>query len=418
MDMIERGLERAQRILGKAPVPVGGLDIVYFSNGALGEPLWINTNRVGIELARTNRVLYIEQPWCSILGLWRLRTVGAMWRRLQGFTVLPGGLCVYSPLDLLPTGRLGPRTASMSRSFTRRLIVHRVRKQMARLGFQRPILWLYHGEQYPFIGSFNERLVVYDCVDEYTTFPSVKTDAERARIQIMEERLLRSADIVFAVTQYLADRKRRLNPNTYLVPNAGDVAHFGRVHREILRVPEDISRIPRPRLGYIGALARHRINFDLVDYLARERPDWSFIMIGPVTDDAGDSVLPRRSNLHWLGPRDYEELPAYIAGFDACFLPYDVNSHLPDAVPLKFHEFLGTGKPFVCTAFPTLDQYDQVIPLARTRQEFLSHLQAVLENDSPEARGHRLKVAARNSWDHRIRRMTDLICEHLERIGR
>jgi glycosyltransferase involved in cell wall biosynthesis len=233
----------------------------------------------------------------------------------------------------------------------------------------------------------------------------------------MEKNLLRSADIVFAITQNLADRKRRLNPNTYLVPNVGDVAHFGRVHREILQVPEDIIRIPRPRLGYIGALARYRINFGLVDYLARERPDWSFIMIGPVTDEAGDSVLPRRPNLHWLGPRDYEELPGYITGFDACFLPYDINDHTSNAFPLKFYEFLATGKPLVCAAFPALEEYTSLVPLPRTQESFLSSLEAVLKNDSREAQEHRLKVASVNSWEHRIRRMTDLIYRHLQEDG-
>lgn len=288
---------------------------------------------------------------------------------------------------------------------------------MKRLGFDRPILWLYHAEQYPLIGSFGERLVIYDCVDEYTTFPSLKTAAARQALAAMEERLLRTADIVFATNPALATSKRLLNPHTYFVPNVGDVAHFGRVHRAPTPVPADLRTIPRPRIGYVGALARYRIDFGLIESLARNRPRWSFVLIGPVTDEAGESVLPRRENIFWLGGRDYDDLPSYIGGFDACMLPYDINPYTSHAFPLKFHEFLGTGRPVVATALPAFAPYAGVVPLARTHDEFLESLEAILLGESQEARERRLEVAAANSWEHRIGRMTEIIKARLAEMN-
>lgn len=413
VDPVERGLARARQLLGDVPPPTDGLDVLYFSSGSLADSLWINAHRVGVELARRHRVLFVEQPQRSLAGLLRLPTLRAARSRLHGITYVGGGLHVFSPLEVLPLCLSGRLARALNGPLTRCLIVSRVRHQLACLGFRRPVLWLYGGEQHPLVGSFGERLVVYDCVDEYTTFPWVTTEALRARIAADEQRLLRSADVVFAITPGLAVRKRRVNPHTYVVPNVGDTAHFGRVHREPLGVPREVSRIPRPRIGYVGAFARYRIDFALVDYLARQRPDWSFVMIGPVTDEAGEACLPRRPNLHWLGARDYEELPPHIAGFDACFLPYDLNRHTLNAFPLKFHEFLATGKPVVSTVLPALEEYADVVPLARTHEEFLSSLQQILTVDPPASRARRLAVAAANSWEHRVGRMTEIIRQHL-----
>jgi len=284
---------------------------------------------------------------------------------------------------------------------------------MARLGFHRPILWLYHADRLPFVGQFDERLVVYDCVDEYSTFPSVKTPRQRARLIDQEAALLRTADVVFATTRSLAARKGEIASNTHFVPNVGDIAHFGRVAGGGLSAPDEIRSLPQPRIGYVGAFARFRIDLDLVDYLARERTHWSFVMIGPVTDEAGDSCLPRRPNLHWLGPRSYEDLPAYLAGLQACFLPYALNPYTANAFPMKFHEFLGTGIPLVATALPALEDYADVVPLARSHEEFLLKLTAALEADTVAARNRRLQVAAANSWEHRIGTMTRLVRERL-----
>src|SRR5207249_1228750 len=155
-----------------------------------------------------------------------------------------------------------------------------------------------------------ERLSVYYCIDDYAAMPGV----DEAAIRAMDEEMTRKADLVFVAAATLLEPKRALNPNTRVSPHGVDLEHFARAHEAGAAPPPELTAPPRPVVGFFG-LIEQWIDLDLVDYLAGQRPGWNFVMIGRV--GIPSEQVPQRPNVHFLGPRPYDQLPRYGAGFDA-----------------------------------------------------------------------------------------------------
>jgi UDP-galactopyranose mutase len=183
--------------------------------------------------------------------------------------------------------------------------------------------------------------VVYDCMDELSAFRG----APPALVE-REAGLLRRADLVFTGGQSLWEAKRTRHPNVHCFPSGIDAAHFARA-RGAIAEPADQAAIPGPRIGFFGVLDE-RLDVALVRELAAARPEWSLVMIGPVVKIAPDE-LPRAENIHYLGPKGYDELPAYLAGWDVAALFFAMNEATRFISPTKTPEYLAAGKPVVST---------------------------------------------------------------------
>jgi glycosyltransferase involved in cell wall biosynthesis len=161
-----------------------------------------------------------------------------------------------------------------------------------------------------------------------------------------EKQLLERADIVFTGGHSLYDAKRSLHPNVHAFPSSVDVAHFAQA--KTAHDPSDQAAIPRPRIGFFGVIDE-RLDVDLLRSLAKSRPSWQFVMLGPVVKiDPG--ILPRAPNLHWLGNKSYADLPGYLGGWDVAVLPFALNEATRFISPTKTLEYLAAGKPVVSTA--------------------------------------------------------------------
>jgi UDP-galactopyranose mutase len=185
-----------------------------------------------------------------------------------------------------------------------------------------------------------------------------------------------------------------------------DAAHF-RPAREPLPVPPDQAPISGPRLGYSGVLDE-RLDLALLDAVARQRPDWSFVMVGPVVK-IDPASLPRRPNLHYLGQRAFHELPGYLAGWDACLLPFARNAATRFISPTKTLEYMAAGKPIVSTPIPDVaDAYDSIVYLAEGPAEFVNACQQALHappGDRAERAARAERVLQRTSWDRTVEAM-------------
>ena len=212
---------------------------------------------------------------------------------------------------------------------------------VATSGASEPLLWFYTPMMLAFAEHLPASAVVYDCMDELSAFrfaDPMLCERERA--------LMRRADVVFTGGFSLYEAKREQHDNVHPFPSAVDVAHFGSA-RGAAGTPADQQAIPAPRLGFYGVIDE-RINLALIDAVAAARPDWSLVMIGPVAKiDPAD--LPRRANIHWLGARDYGQLPAYLAGWDAALMPFAINEATRFISPTKTPEYLAGGCPVVST---------------------------------------------------------------------
>lgn len=286
-----------------------------------------------------------------------------------------------------------------------------LRVLMRRHRFRRPVLHIVPPHMAHLIGRIGERLAVYYCVDDYTAYPGVDVEMVRK----MDEEATRKSDLVFVVSETLLGTKRTVNPNTFLSPHGVDSKHFARA-RQPGGVPNDIAELKGPIIGYFGLLERW-IDFELLDWLAAERPGWQFVMIGRVAIPAAE--LPARSNLHFLGKKSYDELPDYGRRFDAAIIPSRLDHQFAQhASPLKLREYLAMGVPVVASATPENCKFADVVDLAENRTQFLTHLdRAVNHPINLEDAQRRMARVADQTWENRADAVLATIYARLAALG-
>jgi glycosyltransferase involved in cell wall biosynthesis len=267
-----------------------------------------------------------------------------------------------------------------------------------------PILWYYTPMAMSWTGHLRAVATVYDCMDELSAFK----DAPRA-LKDREAELFKRADLVFTGGQSLYEVKRHQHQNVYTFPSSIDASHFAQA-RSLSDEPADQKEIPQPRLGFFGVIDE-RLDIELVDAIAQMRPDWQMVMIGPVVKiDPAD--LPRRANIHYLGGKDYKELPSYLAGWDVALLPFARNESTRFISPTKTPEYLAAGCPVVSTSIQDVVRpYGEsgMVHIADTPAEFVASVEAALNEDA-EARLKQVDAfLAQTSWDRTWGRMAELI---------
>lgn len=203
------------------------------------------------------------------------------------------------------------------------------------------VAWFYTPMALGFASHLRPSLTAWDCMDELSAFRGAP-----ARLREMEAEMLSRADVVFTGGRSLYEAKLGRHPNLHCFPSSIDAAHFARA-RAAQPDPRDQAGVGRPRIGFFGVVDE-RMDTDLVDALATLRPDWDFVMLGPIVK-IDPAALPRRPNLHWLGPKPYGELPSYLAGWDLGFMPFALNESTRFISPTKTPEFLAAGLPVVST---------------------------------------------------------------------
>jgi len=229
--------------------------------------------------------------------------------------------------------------------------------------------------------------IVFDCLDEYSGFSNIGD-----RIAMAEKALIEKSDLVVTTSSYLFKKKGN-NKNSMLSPNAGDYDHFSELP------PNDLLKnITRPVIGYYGAISDW-FDCELIEYLATMRKDWSIVLIGG-TYGADVSRIERLGNVHLLGEKPYGELPAYLYWFDVCLIPFKLSPLIEATHPVKFYEYLASGKSVVTTRIPELLPYADLCYIAEDRADFLSKVEAAL-NERPELKSKRKDFAKGNTWDDR-----------------
>ncbi|MGA2257148.1 MAG: glycosyltransferase [Thermoguttaceae bacterium] len=379
--------------------------ILYFGNDWNAENR-TSTHHIARRLAEQHQVYYIECPGMRAprrSGRDLRRVFQKVGRSLRGAREVLPGLKVQTLLQI-PLHRF-----AVTRWLNAHLVLWSIRWLMWRHGIRRPILWFVAPHVASLIGRLGESLSVYYVTDDHASMPGIDRDSMRA----MDEKLTREAGIVFVASDTLLDRKLALNPNTHYSPHGVDVEHFGRACNPSGRVPDDIRPFPQPIIGFFGLVERW-IDLGLVRYLAEERPDWTFLMIGRI--GVPPETVPSLPNLHFVGKRTYEELPDYGRQFAAAILPFTLTQEAWHANPLKLLEYLAMGKPVVSVAIPAAEKLSDVIEVAHNREEFLARLdKAVRESKDAEAVLRRIARAAAASWDARVAEVLRLVRETLER---
>lgn len=260
--------------------------------------------------------------------------------------------------------------------------------------FDTPVQWFYSPMSAPYmLSQFNAIKTVYDCMDELANFRYAPANiVERERL------LLTKANIVFTGGYQLYRSKSHYNANVHFYGCGVDVAHFRRARQASTALPAELASLPRPIFGYFGVIDE-RIDYELLRHLASALPHASLVMVGPIVKVDTNS-LPRLPNIHWLGQRAYDELPALVKSFDVCLMPFALNDATRYINPTKTLEYMAAGKPIVSTAVPdVVHNFTPIVAIAHSPSEFAQAVQRASE--APDAQLIKLGIQKANqeSWE-------------------
>lgn len=378
--------------------------VVYFGND------WFADNRTSShhmarQLATLTRVLYVEVPGLrppAATSRDIKRAFTKLGRVFAGTTRVSGALAVRTVPQLPAHGApLVQRVNALASLFT-------VRGAIAREGFRQPIVWCTVPHMAGFVERITRSLLVYYCIDDYAALPGVNPSAVRQ----MDERLARCADLVVTASRPVFESKQRLNPSTVLLPHGVDVDHFAEAHDRDRPVAPALARIAGPVVGFIGLLERW-VDFELIDWLAGQLPEVTFVLVGRVAVAA--SELPASPNVVVVGPCAYETLPAFGRRFDVAIVPYRLTPQVLAANPLKLREYLAMGLPVVAVSTPEIDGFRDVVTVAQTRGEFLTGIRRALgEGHGPAAIERRFEAVRDASWRARLERLQPALVAALQ----
>lgn len=340
--------------------------------------------------AKDRRVFFIEEPIFGN-GSMRLETREA-----------ESGVHVVVPH--LPDGlRSEIAINAVMREMTRQLFTdHDIDKY---------IFWYYTPMALSFTDHFNPVASVYDCMDELSAFKGA-----HSALPMLEKQLFRHVDLVFTGGQSLYEAKCGQHPSVHAFPSSIDVKHFGKA-RNLTEDPKDQAHIPHPRLGFFGVIDE-RFDSQLLDQIASRRPDWQFIMIGPIVK-IDPASLPQHPNIHYLGGKKYQELPEYLAGWDIALLLFARNDSTRFISPTKTPEYLAAGKPVISTSIrDVVRPYGdlKLVEIADTPDEFINAAEKILANaDQTQWLAKVDAFLEHISWDKTWSQMYSLIANVIQK---
>ncbi len=371
------------------------------------DPIWTRKQQVMSRLPKSNTILYVEPP---VTLLSPFKDPGA-WKKwgawLRGVHRVRENIFVSSPPVVLPFGN----KYRLVNRLNQWLIYFFLRGLISRLNLQDCIIWTYLPNSVDLVDKFTERkALIYDCVDEHSEYSGL---IDKALVTGMERALMGRCDLVFVTARGLYEAKKSYARSIYFLPNAADVAHFMKAQDPETAVPPEIARLPGPIIGFAGVI-KEWIDLDLVRETALAHPEWSLVMIGPVGAGIDISALQALPNVHFLGRREVRDLPNYLKAFDVCLNPFKINKLTDKVSPLKFYEYLASGKPIVSVNMPGVADFSGVIEIAGSRTEFVRGIERALQEETPARLQARLIKARENSWDSRVEFMMTKIAEIIQ----
>ncbi len=357
-----------------------------------------------------NRVIFVNSISMGLPALGNKDLLPRVLRKLRSYARLarstPEGVTVVSAA-VIPF--FGSRSA---RFVNRRLLTLQIGRLARSAGLSSPILWIAIPTAADMMGQFDERLVIYQVSDKYDA-NMMDHATDQATIRRLHDRAIDNADLVFYSGQKLLAEAEHGCEHSFLLEQAVDFEHWSPVGAGNLKVAEAIARIPRPRLGYFGAIEPWLVDQDLIKRAARERPGWQWIFIG--NKSRGVEIETLR-NTHFLPPVPYQQLPRYAAGFDVCVLPWDTaHSFTSYGSAIKVREYLATGLPVVISPLPEYEPMSKVLRIARNHDDWFRLVEEALRESDPAAARDRQAAVSNGTWDARAEFVSGLIESALAR---
>ncbi len=280
-----------------------------------------------------------------------------------------------------------------------------IQSAIDRLGFKDFIIF---NDSSMFLGQYlkellNPRTYVYYMRDYLTKNPYWRTHGLR-----LEPKLIKKADVVVNNSTLYTEYGAQFNKHSYMVGQGCDVSLFNDKDNNIV-IAEDLKSIPKPIVGYVGFLSSRRLDIELLIYMAKNKKDWQIVLVGPEDDNFKNSELHQIDNVYFLGSRDSSILPNYIKGFDVCMNPQLINDATIGNYPRKIDEYLAMGKPTAATATKAMEYFKDNTYLASTHEEWVKEIEKALSENNEELQTQRKACGLSHSWENNVNEIYNCI---------
>lgn len=365
-----------------------------------------NCKNIALELSKQNRVLYVNRALDRVTA-YKQRHDPKTKARMQSISgkapdleQVQENLWTLNPRTILESVNWMP--SFLFTYFNKRnnqKLADRIRDAADRLQFKNIVLFIDNDffRAFHLKEMLNAKLTIYYIRDYLVDQPYFKKHGAE-----LEKNLMAKADVVTANSPYLADYGREHNPHSYYI---GQGCDFDLFQNENYPMPEDLHQLKRPVIGYVGALVGFRLDIELIVSIAKAKPDWNIVLVGPEDEAFRNSALHQLPNVYFPGRKNAADLPAYIAHFDVCINPQAINNATLGNYPRKVDEYLALGKPVVATATPFMKLFEEHTYLCEGSEAYISAIQMAIAEDDPAKAAARKAFALSHTWENSVKEL-------------
>ncbi|MVN90734.1 glycosyltransferase [Mucilaginibacter aquatilis] len=381
-------------------------DIIIVGQQPWDVEIGSNCKNIALEFARHNRVLYVNSPLDRITLLKYKDSPNVKKRRevikgkVNGLIHLQENLWNYYPDKMIESVNWikNDSVYTFLNKINNKRFARSIQRAVKQLGFKDYILF---NDNDMFRSYYLKELLKPAVSIYYSRDFMLAVDYWKLHGTTMEPALIAKSDLCVANSTYLADYCKQYNPNSFYVGQGCDLDTFTGYNQE-KPAPKDILHIPKPVIGYVGALQSIRLDMEILRYVARQRPQWNIVLVGPEDGEFQKSDLHKVPNVHFLGAKNPDMLPAYISAFDVCLNPQIVNQVTIGNYPRKIDEYLAMAKPTVATRTEAMSAFDGYVYLADTKEDYVRLIDQALAENSVDKQNERVRFAGSHTWENNV----------------
>ncbi|MBO6605715.1 glycosyltransferase [Psychroserpens sp.] len=386
---------------------IKGRDIIIVGIQPWDIQIGSNCKNIAVEFSKHNRVLYVNPPLDRITRL-KSRKSERIQKRIA---VSKGQISDLEQLDK-NLWNLYPKTIIESINWmssptlfnflnrrNSKLFASNIKSAVDRLGFKD---YLIFNDSSMFLGLHLKELLQPELYTYYVRDNLIQVPYWAKHGERLEPKTIASADVVVNNSEYYVEYSERFNSNSHMVGQGCDVSMFNDLNNDI-PIADEYNSIKSPVVGYVGSLTTLRLDIELLEYIAEQRPKWSIVLVGPEDEDFKRSKLHQLSNVLFLGNKPMNELPSYIKGFDVAINPQVINEITIGNYPRKIDEYLAMGKPIVATRTKAMEMFDDHVYLGESKEDYIALIELALIQHTKAKAETNIKFACTHTWTNSVK---------------
>lgn len=394
---------------------IKGKDIVIIGIQPWDIEIGSNCKNIALEFSKNNRVLYINPPMDRITRIKQKKDVRIQKRiqiaegKISGIEKISHNLWnVYPKKTIESINWIGSHSIfKMLNKRNSKMFASDIKSAITKLEFTDYILF---NDSSMFLGLYLKEFLQPKVYAYYMRDYLVKVPYWQKHGERIESQIVKKADVLLTNSDFFAEFGLQYNANSFMIGQGCDVSHFSDESNHI-KIPDEIKKIPSPIIGYVGSLTALRLDIELLENIAKQRENWSIVLVGPEDEEFKKSNLHNLPNVYFLGSKQESELPNYVKGFDVAMNPQLINNLTIGNYPRKIDEYLAMGKPIIATKTIAMKMFKDVVYLGETKDEYINLIEKALDENSKELADKRILVAKSHTWKNNVNAIYNAIKE-------